>query len=418
VDIDASLPRQTVFVGESIPVDITLHNRGATTIEVGDRGGPIRFELRDAQGQVHALAPRRARLSPVEMPVPEPIMTLRIEPGRPYTTWADLAQYAGETIVPGSYEGHVRVGEHRSEPFSLVLEAPRIMSPSRCDRQAAWITDGTELFVRDGYGDPDGPVAVRALSGVAGLSSVAVAEGCFAVLIDGAINVCCASPRYLLGRAEGGQVLKGARLVEGRMLDATRTGFVVANETAAQIVSVTLSHDSPLSASSPRDLIQGPVLDVALPPSTRTLVVDRELVAVWSHGAQVLTRALVPGAETRTLLDRGSDVRALNVASQSIAVLLDGAQVHVDLAGTVTFERALPPVPAGTAAWAIGSEVGGAACVRSGTTVLASSGEAWSTVVTVDDRATCLGVVTSHWPRAWVQWLDPTRGFRHAPIER
>jgi len=126
----------------------------------------------------------------------------------------------------------------------------------------------------------------------------------------------------------------------------------------------------------------------------------------------------VPGAETRTLFDGGSPVRALDVGPSSIAVLLDNAQLQLDLAGTVAFERAMPAVPAGTTEWAIGPELGGAAAVRAGTTVFASSGMAWTEVLTVDERATGLAIVASHWPTAWVQWLDPSRGFRHVPIER
>lgn len=417
MDIEVSLPRRTLFVGESIPVDITLHNRGTARIEVGDIGGPVRFELRDASGQSRIVAPRSARLSPVETPVPHPVMSYKVEPGKPYTTWVDLAQYAGETLSPGTYEAVVRAGAYTSAPFSFVLEAPRITSPSRCDGHLAWISDA-DVFVRVRHVDPDGDVAVRVLSGVAGVTSVAVAYSCFAVLIDGAIHVCCASPRYLLGRAEGGAILDGGRLIEGRVLDAERTGFVIANKTAAQVVSVTLSQDSPMSASNPRDITLGPVLDVALPASTRTLALESELVAVWSDGTRVLARTLVPGAETRTLLDRGSVVRAIDVGPRSVAVLLDDAQLQLDLAGTVTFERAMPPAPAGTTEWAIGPELGGSAAVRSGTTVFASSGAAWTEVLTVDERATGLAVVASHWPRAWVQWLDPSRGFRHAPIGR
>jgi hypothetical protein len=380
-----------------------VRNRGGAPVEIGE----LQFEL---GGRV--LGPRQRRLSPVETPVYRPPWREMLAPGAERFLRADVADYAGESLAPGRYACRAIVGG-AGAAFAFEVTPMPVARLARVgpgeSRAAAWAA-GDAVMVRTMICDPDSGVAVRQWSGP--VESLAVIHGMqawFAVLANGRLSAGRAGPIQLLAWLDGPQI-GAARLIS---VEESLDRFVIAGARDTRVVTLAIDGDG--IVRQPRELALGPAIDVALPPSAAAIQIGDDVIAVWSDGARLYARTMAPGADTRTLLDR--PVRAFAVSRDAVNAVCDGAAVRVGHDGAIVRESPLPPPPDGVRAWAISpaNATPLAVAVLAGRAAHLAADDGWRTVAEVGEAASELAVLEGHWPRVWIEWVDPSQGLLHAP---
>ncbi len=136
LELKTSLLRTEVLAGESVPITVSISNRGDAPAKVhsSDSDSPFVFQLLPpgTGPAVHTLSQRQSRLvrgGGEPLPQFTPLME-DLAPGKTVQHEADLADLATEPIRPGHYRvvAHYEIGgqEIVSPPVDLAVVAPRI----------------------------------------------------------------------------------------------------------------------------------------------------------------------------------------------------------------------------------------------------------------------------------------------------
>jgi len=471
LDVSAAPARHAVVAGESLMVTTVVRNTGSGPAEVPAMPA-LEFVVVNDDGLELPLSAAGLRVAiqrgePVRQPPPRP---RTLAPGAAAEFHDDLAQFALEKLVPGSYRVMVRlrVGSESFEAlFSILVQPPQAKHVASAWEPAGRILaaqdedgeDGPALLVRSGFSDlPRDGVGVRLLEKVK-IKSLAVAvnvksadSNAWVALIDdaGGLRALRWGPQVALGGAQAPPLDLGEpRLVPQGFRGAQGVLFAAVGESkgkgAVQLAIVGMKPGGgPAGPAFDKAMKLTPAVPFARAVPGQVLPIFDDAGAVlhlvWAEQEGPVSRIRrneikVAGTAGTDLLvlERGAPLLALGApleqrgAAPSINALFGPLAkdkprvlIRARLDGTGTpSESELPALDEAVDAWGVSDDSAAYVLAHAGTRLLlfgTGPDHDWRKLADAGPGTSHLRIFQARPGEHWAEWFDPQTGLRHALI--